>query len=378
MKSIKDTNVGEKIVLLRVDLNSDVVDKRVLMSERIKESAESIKLLKKRKAKVVVISHQGRPGEKDFTSLRQHAKFLNKLTKVKFVPDILGKNAEGEIRSLKSGDAILLENLRMEGDELAPEKKDNKLRKLAGWCDIYVNDAFSVCHRKQFSITGFPRIMKSFAGPLLEREIKALEEIKIKNCLYILGGAKPEDNIGLLGKNKVLACGLFGQMCVIARGKNLGAQNEYLKKNITNYDAVIKELKRKLNERVETPVDFAVKKDRKRKELSIEEFPSRYEIFDIGKGTQKRYINQIKKARSIYMKGPAGFCADKKFRKGTVELLKAIAANRGFSVIGGGHLSDAIAKSGIPKSRFDHISLSGGALLNYLAGKKLPGLEALK
>lgn len=373
MKTLRDFSFENKTVLLRADLNSDVHKGKVLMNERIKESAKTINELKRKKAKIVVIAHQGRSGKGDFLSLKQHAILLNKFTKIKFINDILGKKTEKEIRNLKSGEALLLENVRFEKDEFKPEKKDNKLLKLTKLCNIYVNDAFSVCHRNEASVVLFPRYMKNCAGRLLEKEVSALKKIKLKSCLYILGGAKPEDNIKLLKNNKVLACGLFGQVCLINKGKKLGEQESYLRKQ----EAFIKISKPKLKN-VKTPVDFAVSVNGKRKEILLENFPNKYEIFDIGSKTIRDYANKIKKAKAIYMKGPAGDCAYKQFSKGTIEILKAIANNKKcFSLIGGGHLSDAIEKSKIPKNKFSHISLSGGALLNYIAGEKLPGLEAL-
>ncbi|MDD5700208.1 MAG: phosphoglycerate kinase [Candidatus Nanoarchaeia archaeon] len=380
MEFISKANVKNKIILLREDLNSEVVNGKVLMSERIKQGAETIKLLENKGAKVVVIAHQGRKGEKDFTSLKQHAKLLNRFVKIKFVDDIIGKRAENAINNLKNGEAILLDNIRSLNDEFRLRGDNKFVSKLSKLCDVYVNDAFSVCHREQASVTLFPKYMKSYAGPLLEREINALKKVNLKNCLYILAGAKPEDNMMLLNKNKVLACGLFGQMCLIAKGKNLGSQNKYLEKNISDFDSSLKELKAKLNKMgrlVETPADFAVKINGKRKELLLEEFPSKYEIYDIGKKTQEKFVSEIKRAKSIYMKGPAGFYSDKKFFKGTLAILRAISKSRAFSVLGGGQLSDAVAKSGIPAKKFGYISLSGGALLQYLAGKRLPGLEAL-
>ncbi len=377
MKTLSDFNFKNKIVLLRTDLNSNVVNGKVLPSERIEKSAQTILELKRKKAKIIVIAHQGRPGKSDFLSLKQHAKILNKYTKIKFIPDTVGEKAKKAIQNLKSGNAILLENLRFLKEEFHPGK--NKLVKFfLNFNDItYVNDAFSICHRKQTSIVSFPKYMPNCAGRLLEKEITALKKVQLKRCLYILGGAKPEDNLILLKKNKVLACGLFGQLCTIAKGKNLGAQNKYLKKEIKNYSNVLKKLKNKLKN-VQTPLDFAVKVKGKRKEILLEQFPSKYEIFDIGEKTQELFKKEIRKARTIYMKGPAGFSSDKQFAKGTFEILKTIAQNKGYSIIGGGHLSDAIEKSKIPKIKFNHISLSGGALLNYIAGKKLPGLEVLK
>ena len=372
MKTLSDFKFKNKTVILRTDLNSDVVSKKILESERIKQATKTISELMKKKAKVIILAHQGNPGKSDFISLRQHAKQLNKYTKIKFIPDILGKKAEKAIKNLKSGQAILLENIRFEPDEFKPG--NNKIIKFfLPLIDIYINDAFSVCHRNQTSIVSFPKYLPHRAGRLLEKEVKALKKINIKKSLCILGGAKPEDNIKLLKGQKVLACGLFGQLCVMARGKNFGAQNKFLKKDLH----LTKKLKNKLKN-IQTPIDFAVKINNKRKELSLGEFPSKYEIFDIGGKTQELFKKEISKAKTIFMKGPAGFCADKNFCKGTEAILKAIIKSKAYSVIGGGHLNDAINKTKINKKRFNHISLSGGALLSYIVGEKLPGLEALK
>jgi len=374
MKTLSDFNFNNKRVLLRADLNSDVLNGRVLISERIKASVKTISELKKKKARIVIISHQGRPGKDDFLSLRQHSNLLNKYTKVRFIPETIGKNAINAIKNIKSGEAILLENLRFLKDEFHPEKKDNNLvKKLFPLFDIYVNDAFSACHRNQTPIVSFPKYLKSCAGRLLESEINAIKKINLKKTLFILGGAKPEDDMKLLKGNEVLACGLFGQLCVIAKGKNLGFQNKFLKDKLH----LIKKLKTKLKN-VETPVDFAVKINNKRKEFLLEEFPSKYEIFDIGKKTIEKFKKKIKKAKSVYMKGPAGFSTEKNFSLGTRSILNAITKSRAFSVIGGGHLSDTLERYKISKNRFNYVSLSGGALLRYLAGEKLPGLDALK
>lgn len=366
-------NLKNKTILLRADLNSDVVNGKIIESKRIKESAKTINYLKKKKAKIVVLAHQGRPGKNDFLSLNQHAKLLNKYTKIWFIEDIIGEKAEKSIKDLKPGQAILLDNIRELKEEENPGK--NKIIEFfLPLIDVFINDAFSVCHRKQTSIVSFPKYFPSYRGLLLEKEINALKKIKIKKCLYILGGAKPEDNIKLLGKNKILACGLFGQLCLINKGKNLGEQNKYLKKQ----KAFIKIPKNKLKN-VFVPLDFAVKINNKRIEKDLSEFPSKHEIFDIGSKTIEKFKQEIKKVKSVYMKGPAGDCADKKFSKGTIAILKTIANNKKcFSLIGGGHLSDAIKLSRISENKFNHISLSGGALLNYIAGEKLPGLEGLK
>lgn len=371
MKTLKDFNFEGKTVLLRSDLNSDVQDGKLLKSERIKEAAITIRELKKKRAKIIILAHQGRPGDEDFISLEQHCKQLNKYTKVKFVKDIISKEAEKKIKSLKEGDAILLENVRKLKEEFNINK--NKMTDFfSRLCDIYVNDAFSVCHRAQTSILLPKYIKKSCAGRILEREVRALKKLKLGETLYILGGAKPEDNIKLLGKNKVLSCGLFGQVCLINKGKKLGEQEKYLKRK-----KIFIEIPKEKLKKVETPVDFAVNLNG-RTEITLSGFPNEHEIFDIGSTTQKKYISEIKKAKTIYMKGPAGDCSKKAFCNGTFAILKAIADSKAFSVIGGGHLSDAIKASKIEVKKFSHISLSGGALLSYIAGEKLPGLEVLK
>ena len=309
----KAKNLGGKRVLLRSDINSDIVHGKVLMSERIKESARTIKFLKNKGARVVIIAHQGQKGKVDFISLKQHSNLLNKFTKIKFVSDTVGEKAVREVKNLKNGEVLLLENLRFLDEETNPGVKNNRLIKvLTPLFDLYVNDAFSVCHREHTSVVEFSKKLPSFAGLLLEKELNALEKIKIKNSIYILGGAKSKDYLPLLGKNKVLACGLFGQSCLVANGKDLGFQNKYLEKEADLNDELKVKLKSK-SKNILTPIDFAVKVNGKRVEIPLEKFPSEHEIFDIGEKTIQRYIGEIKKARAVYMKGPAGDFSTKGF-----------------------------------------------------------------
>ncbi len=372
MKTLSSLNFKNKTVLLRADLNSEVINNRLIPSERIKESTETIKELKKKKAKIVILAHQGRPRQKDFISLKKHSKELNKYTKVKFIPEIATKKVEKEIRNLKPGEAILLENIRFHKDEFQPKK--NRLTEFfLPLVDIYVNDAFSNSHRRHTSMVIFPRYLPHCAGRLLEKEIKALKKMNLRRTLFILGGAKPEDDLRLLKGGKVLTCGIFGQVCAIAKGKNFGAQNKFLKDKLY----ITKKLKSKLRN-VLIPIDFAVRVNGKRKELTIDEFPSKYEIYDIGEETIRNYKKIIKSAKSIYMKGPAGHCGYKPFCKGTKEILREVSNSKAYTLVGGGQLTDAIKTLKIPKRKFNHVSLSGGALLRHIAGEKLPGVEALK
>lgn len=379
MKTLNDFDLSGKTILLRTDLNSEVNKGKITFSERIKKSVQTIKELKKRQAKVVVMSHQGRPKETDLMSLKQHAQYINKKEKITFINDTIEKKAINAIKNLKSGQAILLENIRKEPDEFKPEKgKSNLLIKnLVPLIDIYVNDAFSVCHRNQTSVVLFPKYLPSCAGPLLVEELSHLKKIQFNDSMFILGGAKPEDNIKLLKGKKILSCGYFCHLVLIAKRYQLGEQEKFLKKELPHCEELIKEIKKNLHN-IKTPVDLAILEKGKRKELPLECFPSTKRIFDIGSATIKNYTEEIKKAKSIFFKGPSGLYSDLRFRKGTAGILRAVADAKAFSLIGGGHSNEAIKKCKIDKKKFGYVSLSGGAVISYIAGEKLPGLVALE
>ncbi|MEM4330535.1 MAG: phosphoglycerate kinase [Candidatus Pacearchaeota archaeon] len=376
LRCIDSVDVKGKRVLLRLDINSPVEKKKVVMNERIEEAVESINFLKKRKAKVIILAHQGRPNSEDFISLKQHAELLSKKTKVRFIDDVFGEKAEKEILRLKEGEALLLENIRFFKEEYDNSENNPLIKKLSSLIDFFVNDAFSVSHREQASITGFPKIMKErcFIGILMKKELNALEKLKIKKALFILGGSKAEENLLFFKKNrKILVAGLFGQLCLKAKGVNFGAQEKYLELEKLN------EVKKVINKpTIVFPKDFAVIENNKRKEISLKDFPNDKEIYDIGEETIKSFEEEILKAKTIFMKGPCGYITDKRFLKGTERILKAIIRSKAYSVLGGGHLTTALKILKIPKKSFSHISLSGGALATYLAGKKLIGLEVLK
>ncbi len=377
MKTLDNFSFNNKTVLLRADLNSEVTKEKVIFSERIRQSVITIQELQKKNAKIVVLAHQGRPHDNDFTSLQQHARYLKKYLEITFINDIIGKKAQQAIKNMKKGQVIILENVRMLSDEFFPHKKNNQLIKtLVPLVDIYVNDAFSVSHRDQTSITQFPKYLPHAMGRLFEKEFLSLQKLHLHNSLFILGGAKPEENLTLLKNKHILSCGYFCHLCLIAKGYKLGKQEDLLKKEIKDFPAMINQIKKYLHH-IQTPTDFAVEEKGKRKEITLEQLPINKLLFDIGSKTIKQYTKEITKATSIFYKGPSGLYTDKRFMKGTREILKAIAASKAFSVIGGGHSNEAINRCHINKKKFNYISLSGGALIEYLTGKKLPGLEAL-
>lgn len=379
IRTISDLNVKGKRVLLRLDLNSDIRNGKLIPSERLTAPLETIRELQQKGASVVILAHQGRPGSNDFTNLRQHANILRKkISNFQCIPDVIGIRAIKAIAQLKPKQVLLLDNVRFIDDELNyKEGQPNKLvTQLAPLVDAYVNDAFSASHRSHASIVAFPRLLPSAIGRVFERELKAIHKLHINNALLVLGGAKPEDNISLLAKrkNKVLASGLFGPFCIMALGKNLGKQNFVMKQSLKENSSIIKKHKH----RIETPTDLAVEQKGKRRDLLISEFPANTEVLDLGIQTIESYAKQIINAKAVFFKGLVGLCNKSEFTIGTEALLRALTLCNGFTVVSGGHTHTMIEKLKIPKNKFGYVSLSGGALIHYLAEGTLPGIEALK
>lgn len=378
LKALSDIDARGKRVLVRIDINSDIRNGKLIPSERLTSSLETIKELKKKKAKIVLLAHQGRPDTKfhDFTSLKQHANYLNKYIKIKFIDDVIGIKAIKAIATMKESDIILLDNVRFVKDELNYKKnKPNKLiMQLAPLFDFYVNDAFSASHREHASIVGFPRVLKSAIGRSFEKELKNVSKLNISNALFVLGGSKPEDNMLLASKrkNRVLASGLFGPFCLMAEGYNLGKENKIMKPEFN----LLPKLKREMNHII-APIDLAIEQKGKRKDLILRDFPVNNEILDLGRNTIKLYTSYIKHAPAVFFKGLAGLCNKPEFSEGTKALLLTASKSK-FSVISGGHTLTMIEKFKIPKSSFNYVSTSGGALMHFLANGTLVGIKALK
>lgn len=397
--TLDDFNVKDKVVLLRVDFNSpvDPETKRIIDDTRIRAHAETtIKELSEKGAKVVILAHQGRPGDPDFIPLQQHAEILGRILgkPVKYVDDVFGEKAKRAIRELKSGEILVLENVRTfpkEAKDLPPEEhaKSELVQNLAPLADLFVNDAFAAAHRSHASIVGFTVVLPSAAGRIMEKELKALSRVMEspeRPCLYILGGAKADDSLKIskfvLDNNiadYVLTAGLVGHLFLVAKGYDLGKPNmELLEKNkLLDLVPGMKELLNKYPGRIETPVDLAVEVDGKRKEISVDELPTNYPIYDIGERTIKRYTELIMGAKSIVFSGPPGVFEREEFKKGTKALFEAMAASRAFTLVGGGHSIAAVQGLGLA-DKMSYISTAGGALIEFLMGKKLPGVVALE
>jgi len=401
-KTLDDVDVSGKTVIVRVDLNSpiDPSTGKIQDNERIQAHAKTLRELSEKNAKVVVLAHQGRKGGSDFLPLKQHAELLSKHVgkPVKYVSDLIGDEAEKAIKSLKNGEILLLENVRIldeETKEASPEEhaKGPLVSKLSQFADLFVLDAFSVAHRAHASIVGFAAKLPVVAGRVMEMELKALSELleKRSKIMLFMGGNKPEDCMkvveAILNRGKpeikmLLSAGILGQLFLMAEGRDLGTPSmDYIKKK--KFDALVgkaKQLSERLGEKLCKPVDVACDVEGKRVEVKVEELPAPGPIMDIGGRTASLYAELIKSASeddAIIVKGPAGAYEYDQFRKGTAEAYKALAESKAFTLIGGGDSSTAIKLVGLKLEDFSYVSLAGGALIHYLSGKKMPGIEVL-
>jgi phosphoglycerate kinase len=399
IKTIEDFDFKGKTALVRVDFNSpiDPKSKKVLDDTRIKAHGEStIKELSQKGARVVILAHQGRPGDPDFTPLKEHAQLLGKILDkpVKYVDDVFGEKAQKAIKELGNGEILVLDNVRSFADEQkkgTPEEhaQTEMVRKLAPLADVFVNDAFAAAHRAHVSIVGFTAVLPSVAGRIMEREVKALTKViqkPEKPCVYVLGGAKADDALKIshyVLKSKiadhVLTGGVVGHLFLAAKGIDLGKPNMGFleKKELMPFIPGIKQLMNSYAKNIEVPVDLAVEADKKRMEIPVNKLPTTYPIFDIGPETVRKYVAIIKGAKSIVVSGPMGVFENKQFAFGTTKTLEAIASSKAFSLVGGGHSIAAVEELGLAR-KMGYVSTAGGALIEFLMGEKLPGVVALE
>ena len=389
--TIDDFDFKGKTVFLRVDMNCPIDPDTLEISgtKRIEEIIETINSLNS--AKIVIASHQGRVGNKDYTSMEKHAEVLEKLLnrKVTYVNDVIGSAAQNEIKKLNDGEILLLDNLRLCAEENYEFSGSNAaktimVRRLSKLLDLCVLDSFPSAHRSHPSIVGFPYVLPACAGRLVEKEVKKLDEImdvaKAPHVL-VLGGKKVEDRleaIRLLIENgradHVLLTGLIGNVFLRAQGRirsTLGIKRE---------DEIVAKAHTLIGEFPDvfsTPVDVAIEQNGKRVELDIRELNKDDEIYDLGPKTIEHYGKIISEAGTVFISGPAGFFEKEDFGYGTKALLEVVAASKATTIVSGGHLSSALKKFGLVE-KITHISTAGGALVRYLTATKLPMIKALE
>ena len=393
-RTIKDLNKNQlagKRVLVRVDFNVPLNEELEITDDtRIKAALPTIKYLTSHQAKVILISHLGRPKGKVVEKLRLDpvARRLKELLKqnVKKVNDCIGEEVEKVISNMQKGEVILLENLRFYPEE---EKNDDEFsKKLASLADIFVNDAFGTAHRAHASTVGVARMLPSYSGFLMAREIEVLNnllEYPEKPFIVILGGAKISGKIEIIQNlldiaDKILIAGGMSYTCLAAKGYEVG--NSLLEKY--DLDVVRKILNRaeEKGNKIILPVDLVITKEisekAESKTVEINNIPKGGIGVDLGDKSLAIFEREIKKAKTIFWNGPVGVFEIEKYAKGTNKIAKILADMHGkaVTVIGGGDSIAAIENAGLT-GKMTHISTGGGASLEFLGGKKLPGIEIL-
>lgn len=397
--TIKDLDIEDSTVLMRVDINSPINPEtgEILSFKRLEEHARSIQKLPP--CKLILLAHQSRPGKKDYVTLERHAKALSELLDrdVDYIDSLFQNRAIEAIRNMKVGEIVLLENSRFYAEEvnlndssMDTQEGSHIVSKLAKVADIFVNDAFSALHRSQPTLVGFCRLLPSAAGPLMEKELKALSRVTQspeRPCVAILGGLKVDDSIkvaeNLLGNgiiDKLLTVGVVGSMFQWADGYDLGTPNiNFIRSELKDADELVKRCKKMLKDhpgKIFYPNDMALNKDGKRERMLLSQLPADAPIYDISVDTIARYSIMIKEAKTIIANGPAGVYEIPEFSEGTIEIFKAISDSKGYSVMGGGETTQVIKD--LKMTGIDHVSTGGGALINYLSGKEMPVITALK
>jgi len=389
-KSIRDVDVQNKRVLIRVDYNVPQDDQGNITDDiRIRESTFTLDYILRREGKIILMSHLGRPKGKvaDEFRLTPVAKRLSELLDrpVKKLDDCIGPDVEKAVSEMKPGDIILLENLRFYKEE---EKNDPEFaKKLARLGDIFVNDAFGTSHRAHASTEGVTHYLPSVAGFLVEKEIQYFERINRnpdKPFVLVLGGAKVSDKIPMIENmlqkvDTILIGGAMAYTFLKQAGVDIGSSR--YEKDVADTAKVILEKAKEKDVELLLPIDHIVCDNidapQNIKTTDGAGIEQGFMGVDIGPKTIALYVEKLKKAKTIVWNGPMGIFEKDPFAEGTKSMAEAIAASSAVSVVGGGDSAAAAQKFGV-QDRISHISTGGGASLEYLEGKILPGIAALQ
>ncbi len=389
-KTVKDIDLSNKKVIMRADFNVPLNDDLEITDDtRIRAALPTIKHILRENASLILMSHLGRPKGviQDNLRLNPVAERLSELLnlEVKKVEDCIGEQVKIAASSLKGGEVLLLENLRFHKEET--ENNEEFARQLSSLAEIYVNDAFGTAHRAHASTEGITKFIPSVAGFLLEKEIYFLSSV-IKNpqrpFIVILGGAKISTKMGVFNNllDKVDSILVGGGMIFTflkSRGINIGKSILETEQEVEAFE-IFKKAKNEEKELV-MPVDILVADDisdaAKTKVVDVNKIPDNMSGVDIGPKSIKLFKKKIADAKTIIWNGPMGIFEIDKFAEGTLEIAKAVAVADATTIIGGGDSVAAINKFELA-DKITHISTGGGASLEYLEGKALPGIEALE
>ena len=389
--TLDDFDLKGKTIFLRVDMNCPIDPNTMEISgtRRIEEATETINAIKD--SKLVVASHQGRVGNKDYTGMKKHAEVLEKLLnrKIKYIEDVIGTTAQNEIKNLKDGDILLLDNLRLCAEEnyefsSTDAAKTIMVQRLQKLFDLCVLDSFPSAHRSHPSIVGFAHVLPACAGKIVEREVRKLDEIMMvakAPHVIVLGGSKVGDRLEaikmLIKKGRadhVLLTGLIGNVFMRAQARikaPLGIERE--EEMVAKAHALIGEYPDVFS----TPVDVAIDKDGSRVEVDVRDLNKEDIIYDVGPKTVEHYNKMISGAGTVFISGPPGYFEKEQFSLGTKGILEGVANSMATTIVSGGHLTSALKRYGLVE-KIDHISTAGGALVLYLTGETLPMIQVLE
>jgi len=389
-KTVRDIDVSSKRVLVRVDLNVPLAEDtgEILDDIRIKAIVPTISYLIEKKARVILCSHLGRPNGKVVESLRM-APIAERLSEIIHKPvattrDCIGAQVEKAVANLKDGEMLLLENLRFYAEE---EKNDpNFCKSLAKLADVYVNDAFGTAHRAHASTEGIAKYLPAVAGFLMEKEIstmgKALSN-PARPFATIVGGAKISDKIGVLDfileKVNILLIG-GGMVATFLKATNYEVGKSSVENDRLDLAQKLIDKAKVKDVKLLLPIDVVVadkSADAKSKTVSIDKVPADWFIMDIGHKTIELFESELKKCRTIIWNGPMGVFEYPKFSRGTASIAKTLAGVKATTIIGGGSTAEAVEEMGLA-DKMTHVSTGGGASLEFLEGKVLPGVAALQ
>ncbi len=389
--TLDDFDLKGKTIFLRVDMNCPIDPNTMEISgtRRIEEASETINAIKD--AKLVVATHQGRVGNKDYTGMGKHALVLEKILKrkIKYVEDVIGSAAQNEIKNMQDGDILLLDNLRLcaeENYEFSPASasKTIMVQRLQKLFDLCVLDSFPSAHRSHPSIVGFAHVLPACAGKIVEREIKKLDEIitvaKAPHVI-VLGGSKVADRLEsikmLIKKGRadhVLLTGLIGNVFMRAQARikaPLGIKRE--EEIVAKAHSLIGEYPDVFS----TPVDVAIDKDGRRVDIDVRDLNKEDTIYDIGPKTVEHYNKLISGAGTVFVSGPPGNFEKEEFSLGTKGILEGVTNSMATTIVSGGHMTSALKRYNLA-DKINHISTAGGALVLYLTGETLPMIQVLE
>jgi len=400
-QTLDDADLVGKTVLVRVDVNSPLnpVTNEFLDDSRLRAIMPTLRRLGS--SKVVLLSHQSRPGKSDFTSMERHAELMGVLLGriVKFVPDICGDVALTAIREMNNGDMLFLDNVRGWDEEISMKKASldelgasEIVQKLSSVADIFVYDAFACAHRNSPTISGFGSVLPSYAGILIQNEIEALNFAVInppRPYTVILGGIKCDDSLdiacNLLKReivDNIVPVGIVGNLMLWASGIDLGNTNQsFIQDSLGDAFERTWEMAtwivKNHQDKLILPTDLAIEVEEERVAILVQDLPTEYPIYDLGIDTLMKISPVIMNAKCILWNGPASYFEKPKFAFGTIEILNTCVETDAFVIVGGGHTGTLVNQRGAGE-KVGHNSTGGGSCLTFLAGKRMPAIEALE